>query len=114
MGWQNHFNAYLDLRGKESKMGTDSTKLVFENNSDYLVDSAILIFENQGLLVHSYDTVTVKSVLSKSQSKVQAPSHKLGWKHKVEIFAIYSKALEFAYRADFPEAKKQGDCYHCK
>jgi hypothetical protein len=114
MDWKNYFNAYLDFRGKESKMGTDSTKIVFENNSDYLVDSATLIFENQGLLVHHFDTVTVKNIPSKTPKSVTAPSHKLGWKHKVEIFAIYSKALQFRYRGDLPKEKQQGDCYFCK
>ncbi len=114
MAWQNHFNAYLDFRGKESQMGTDSTKIVFENNSDYTVDSAIVIFENQGLLVHSYDTVKINFILSKSKKAVVAPSHKLGFKHKVEIFGIYSKALEFGYHADLPPTKQQGDCFHCK
>lgn len=114
VGWKTYFNAYLDFKGKESKMGTDSTKIVFENNSDYTVDSAVVIFENQGLLVHSFDTLTINFILSKTKKAVVAPQHKLGWKHKAEIFAIYSKALEFAYRADFPEAKRQGDCYHCK
>jgi hypothetical protein len=114
MDWKNYFNAYLDFHGKESKMGTDSTKIVFENNSDYTVDSATLIFENQGLLVHHFDTVTVRSIPSKTLRSVTAPSHKLGWKHKVEIFAIYSKALEFKYDASLPEAKRTGDCYFCK
>ncbi len=114
MAWQNHFNAYLDFRGKESQMGTDSTKIVFENNSDYTVDSAIVIFENQGLLVHSYDTVNINFILSRSKKAVVAPSHKLGFKHKVEIYAIYSKALEFGYHADLPPTKQQGDCFHSK
>ncbi|CAN5914541.1 hypothetical protein BH11BAC7_BH11BAC7_27440 [soil metagenome] len=114
IGWKTYFNAYLDFKGKESKMGTDSTKIIFENNSDYIVDSATVIFENQGLLVHSFDTVNINFIASKSQKAVLAPSHKLGWKHKVEIFAIYSKALEFRYKGDFPEAKRQGDCFYCK
>jgi hypothetical protein len=114
IGWQTYFNAYLDQRGKESQMGTDSTKLVFENNSDYAVDSAILIFENQGLLVHSFDTVCIKSIPPKTQKSAPAPSHKLGFKRKVNIFAIYSKPLEFGYRSDLPEEKRKGDCYHCK
>jgi uncharacterized protein YcfL len=114
MDWQNHFNAYLDYHGKDSKMGTDSTKIVFENNSDYTIDSAVLIFENQGLLVHSYDTVRTNFILSKSKKAFSAPVHKLGWTHNVSIFAIYSKALEFRYHADLPEAKRKGDCYYCK
>lgn len=114
MDWKNYFNAYLDFHGKESKMGTDSTKIVFENNSDYLVDSATMIFENQGLLVHHFDTVTVKFIPSKQPKSVPAPSHKLGWKRKVEIFAIYSKALQFKYDAALPKEKQQGDCYFCK
>jgi hypothetical protein len=114
MGWQTYFNAYLDQRGKESQLGTDSTKLVFENNSDYAVDSAILIFENQGLLVHSFDTICIKSIPAKTEKGAPAPAHKLGFKRKVNIFAIYSKALQFGYRSDLPEAKKQGDCYYCK
>jgi hypothetical protein len=114
MDWKNYFNAYLDFRGKESKMGTDSTRIVFENNSDYIVDSAVMIFENQGLLVHSYDTVTIKFIPSKGQKIVPAPVHKLGFKHKVEIFAIHSKALQFKYDASLPEEKRVGDCYFCK
>jgi hypothetical protein len=114
VGWQTYFNAYLDFHGKESQLGTDSTRLVFENNSDYAVDSAILIFENQGLLVHSFDTVCIPSIPSKTQKAVPAPTHKLGFKRKVNIFAIYSKPLEFGYRSDLPEEKRKGDCYHCK
>jgi hypothetical protein len=114
VGWQTYFNAYLDYHGKESQLGTDSTKLVFENNSDYAVDSALLVFENQGLLVHSFDTVCIKSILPKTKKTAPAPSHKLGFKRKVNILAIYSGALEFAYRSDLPEEKRKGDCYYCK
>lgn len=114
MDWKNYFNAYLDFRGKESKMGTDSTRIVFENNSDYIVDSAVMVFENQGLLVHSFDTLTVKFISSKTQKVIPAPVHKLGFKHRVEIFAIYSKALQFKYDASLPEEKRKGDCYFCQ
>ena len=114
IGWQTYFNAYLDFHGKESQLGTDSTRLVFENNSDYAVDSAILIFENQGLLVHSFDTVCIKSILHKTKKALQAPSHKLGFNRILHIYDIYSKPLEFGYRADLPEEKRKGDCYHCK
>ncbi|CAN5175243.1 hypothetical protein BH09BAC5_BH09BAC5_24280 [soil metagenome] len=112
--WGDHFKSYLDYHGKDSKLGTDSTKIVFENNSDYTVDSAIFLFENQGLLVHSYDTVRCNIVLSHSKKIIPAPVHKLGWTHLVHIFAIYSKALEFHYHADLPEEKKSGDCYYCQ
>lgn len=111
LNWQDHFKAYLTYHGKDSKLGTDSTKIVFENNSDYTVDSAVFLFENQGLLVHSYDTVKSKGVLSKSKVILQAPVHKLGWKHNVIIFAIYSKALSFHYHADLPEVKQEDDCF---
>ena len=114
LDWKNYFNAYLDMHGKESQLGTDSTKIVFENNSDYTVDSAIVIFENQGLLVHHFDTLTVKGILSKSKKSVVAPSHKLGLSHKAQIYEIYSKALEFHYIANLPPDKKKGDCYYCK
>ena len=111
MDWKNYFNAYLDMHGKESQLGTDSTKIVFENNSDYTVDSAIVIFENQGLLVHHYDTLTIPGILSKSKKSVVTPAHKLGLVHKAQIYAIYSKALEFHYAADLPAEKQTGDCY---
>lgn len=114
LDWKNYFNAYLDMHGKESQLGTDSTKIVFENNSDYTVDSAIVIFENQGLLVHHFDTLSVKGILSKSKKSVAVPSHKLGLSHRAQIYEIYSKALEFHYIANLPPDKKSGDCYYCK
>jgi hypothetical protein len=114
MDWRNYFNAYLDMHGKDSQLGTDSTKIVFGNNSDYTVDSAIVIFENQGLLVHHFDTLTVKGILSKTKKSVITPAHKLGLVHKAQIFEIYSKALEFHYISNLPGDKQSGDCYYCK
>jgi hypothetical protein len=114
LDWRNYFNAYLDMHGKESQLGTDSTKIVFENNSDYTVDSAIVIFENQGLLVHHFDTLTIPGILSKSKKSISTPAHKLGLVHKAQIYEIYSKALEFHYVANLPEEKKTGDCYYTR
>lgn len=114
MDWKNYFNAYLDMHGKDSQLGTDSTKMVFENNSDYTVDSVVMIFENQGLLVHHFDTLTIKGILSKSKKSIPTPSHKLGLVHKAQIYEIYSKALEFHYISNLPAEKQTGDCYYCK
>ncbi len=113
MKWLDYFIADLDYRGKASKLGTDSTRATFENKSDYKVDSVILVFENQGMLVHSYDTIKVFNVLPMGKTSTLTKAYKLGWSHSIKIAAIYSRDLEFCYKIGKSIDEIKGDCFHC-
>ncbi|HET6991088.1 MAG TPA: hypothetical protein VFJ43_07180, partial [Bacteroidia bacterium] len=47
--WEQYFIASLDLSKKQLALGTDSMLVTFENRSDYKMDSAYILFQNQGL-----------------------------------------------------------------
>ena len=80
-------------------LGTDSLLVTFENKSDYKIDSAYLLFQNQGLFVHHFDTIRIASVSPKGKTELIPPLHKLGVSRSIKVIAIFSKELDFKYDA---------------
>jgi hypothetical protein len=114
LNWKEYFLASIDVSKKHLGMGTDSMLVTFENRSDYKIDSAYLLFQNQGLLVHHMDTIRINAVPSRGKISVPPPLHTMGYVRSIKVISIFSKELEFRYSSAIKESSPQDDCFHCK
>jgi len=110
--WYEYFLAFVEAQNVG--IGTDSTYIDFQNHSPYKVDSAFMMFHNNGLFVNSFDSIVARNVPPGGSVKIQVPKHALGVSRSVSFLSIYSKELEFCFHPTKDKDPDNDDPYYCK